>query len=95
MANSGQFQKGRQKTGGRKKGVPNKPKPYAQFLKEFMEADKELFMQDFMALDEKDRCEVRARIYKFVAPALATVDVSANVTGESGLDRIRKMAEED
>lgn len=95
MTNSGSFQKGRKKTGGRQKGTPNKPKPYSLFLQEFMEADKELFMKDFMALDEKDRCQVRSTIYKYVAPALASMDVNANVSGDTALDRIRKMAEEE
>jgi hypothetical protein len=80
---------------GRKKGTPNKPKPYAIFLQEFMEADKDLFMADFMKLDEKDRCQVRAAIYKYVAPALSSVDVSATVEGESALDKIKNMSEED
>jgi hypothetical protein len=80
---------------GRTKGTPNKPKPYALFLQEFMEADKELFMQDFMKLDEKDRCQVRSAIYKYVAPALSSMDVNANVSGDSALDKIKKMADED
>lgn len=87
--------KGEPKTGGRKKGTPNKPKPYALFLQEFMEADKELFMKDFMKLDEKDRCQVRSAIYKYVAPTLSSVDVNANVSGDSAMDRIKKMAEEE
>lgn len=87
--------KGQPKTGGRKKGTPNKPKPYALFLQEFMEADKELFMKDFMALDEKDRCQVRSTIYKYVAPALASMDVNANVSENSAMDKIKKMAEQE
>lgn len=63
-------------------------------MQEFMEADKELFVEDFKKLDEKDRCQVRATIYKYVAPALSSMDVNANVSGESGLDKIKKMAEE-
>ena len=94
MAHPGGRPKGLPKTGGRVKGTPNKPKPYAQFLQEFMETDKELFMKDFLKLDEKDRCQVRATIYKYVAPALSSMDVNANVSGESGLDKIKKMAEE-
>ena len=94
MAHPGGRPKGQPKTGGRKKGTPNKPKPYAVFLREFMEADKELFMQDFMKLDEKDRCQVRSSIYKYVAPALSSVDLSASVNEESAMDRIKKMAEE-
>lgn len=89
------FQKGHKKVGGRTEGTPNKPKPYALFLQEFMEADKELFMQDFMKLDEKDRCQVRSQIYKYVAPALASMDVNANVSEGTAMDKIKKMAEED
>lgn len=88
--------KGGPKTGGRKKGTPNKPKPYAQFLQEFMEEDKKLFMEDFKKLKPSERCEVRAKMMKFVAPTLATMDVNANVSSDdTALERIRKMSEEE
>jgi len=91
----GGFKKGHKKIGGRVKGTPNKPKPYAIFLQEFMEEDKEKFREDFKNLKPKERCEVRASIFKYVAPALSSVDVNANVSEETAMDRIKKMSEED
>lgn len=78
MAN---YTKGRQKTGGRQKGTPNKAH---KFGKEFIQhtideyVNSGLFADDFKAMQPKERVDAISKLVGYIMPKLqaASVDVS-------------------
>lgn len=90
------------KTGGRKKGTPNKITGLAKgMIVKWLEAhsttpkgDKcSLMMQDFMQLDPRDRVKVSAEFIKIIMPKNINIDESeVRLTIE---DKLLVLSEED
>lgn len=78
-ANRGQFQKGKAKTGGRKKGTPNKrTKELAEVLGSFDPADK--LVQIYNETDDLDlKAQICRDLLKYVYPQRKAVEMSADV----------------
>lgn len=78
-ANRGQFQKGKAKTGGRKKGTPNKrTKELAEVLGAFDPAEK--LVQIFNETDDLDlKAQICRDLLKYVYPQRKAVEMSADV----------------
>ena len=78
-ANRGQFQKGKAKTGGRKKGTPNKrTKELAEVLGAFDPAEK--LVQIYNETDDLDlKAQICRDLLKYVYPQRKAVEMSADV----------------
>lgn len=76
MANSGQFQKGREKTGGRKPGTPNKMTAETrELIKKFVESRWDDFIAAYDAIDDPaKKCYIMADLLPFVSPKLANIE---------------------
>lgn len=79
VANRGQFQKGKAKTGGRKKGTPNKrTKELAEVLGAFDPAEK--LVQIYNETDDLDlKAQICRDLLKYVYPQRKAVEMSADV----------------
>ena len=76
------------KTGGRKKGVPNKmTRDLISFLRDrnFNPAEKivDSLEGEDSKLSEKDRCEIALKLMEFVYPKRKTLDASVEANPES------------
>jgi hypothetical protein len=91
------------KTGGRKKGVPNKPKPYRQLIctciskgvGEYFESGG--FAKDFEQLEPRDRIIVMEKLTQYVVPKQQSQSVDINTTSqvsESLHDKLSDLAGE-
>ena len=78
-ANRGQFQKGKAKTGGRKKGTPNKrTKELAEVLGAFDPPEK--LVQIYNETDDLDlKAQICRDLLKYVYPQRKAVEMSADV----------------
>lgn len=69
------FEKGREKTGGRKKGTPNKA---TSFLREkvvaIWEDQYDSFLKDLKDLEPKDRCRLMVDLLQYALPKLSSVE---------------------
>lgn len=86
----------RKKTGGRKKGTPNKVTGEVRRLLTDKVTDyftSELFLQDFAAVEPRDRLQVMERYCKYVLPALqaTTLNVGKETT-KTIEDRLVKLS---
>lgn len=91
------------KTGGRTKGVPNKPQPYKQIIcscisknvgEYFEHGD---FARDFAQLEPRDRIIVMEKLTQYVVPRQQSQSVDINTTpqvSESLHDKLSAMAEQ-
>lgn len=95
------FQKGRAKTGGRKKGTPNYTTRLIKekFLREigdYVESD--LFHGDIISIpDPAKRLEMFLKMANYLLPKQSSVDSTVNVTSEaqqSVLDRLNQLAQD-
>lgn len=79
VANRGQFQKGKAKTGGRKKGTPNKrTKELAEVLGAFDPAEK--LVQIYNETDDLDlKAQICRDLLKYVYPQRKAVEMQADV----------------
>lgn len=72
------FQKGREKTGGRKKGTPNKAASpvkecFSRLLEDYTSSN--TFMEDFASLEPKDRLMLAEKLASYVVPKMQSVAV--------------------
>ena len=75
---------GTHKTGGRKKGTENKiTKDVRLRLSKFFEDDWEQAVKDWKFLTPEERWKYRASMQKYVAPAMAAVDVNDTSNAKS------------
>lgn len=89
------------KTGGRKKGSPNKITSLAKdMMRQWLEAHNttpdgdhvSLMMQDFVSLDPRDRIKVSAEFIKIIMPKNINIDDTASqITIE---ERLRQLSDE-
>lgn len=93
------FEKGRSKTGGRKKGTPNYTTRLIKekFLHEMGEyVDSELFHGDIISIpDPAKRLEMFLKMANYLLPKQSSVDSTINVKDESQqsvLDRLNQLA---
>lgn len=70
--------RGQPKTGGRKKGTPNKNTLDRDELRRSLEEHLPEFWMRMANLEDKDYCSIMTRLLPFVVPQLKSVD--ANVT---------------
>ena len=96
------FQKGRAKTGGRKKGTPNKTPKIVKdkFLEELCDyVESGLLHEDLTskALAAEDRLNIIIKLANYILPKQSSVDSTVNVTNEaqqSVLDRLNQLAQD-
>lgn len=77
------FKKGREKTGGRKKGVTNKAsKPIKEILSSIVEEyyNSDQFAQDLAALEPKDRLEAINKMSPYILAKLQNISGDLSVT---------------
>ena len=86
------------KTGGRKKGTPNKVTAFSKsiiqdIIDKYTSSDK--FTEDFGRLDPKDRIEVIIKLTGFVLPKPQSVDVNMNTETKKTIeDKLRELSKE-
>lgn len=74
------FEKGKQKTGGRSKGVGNKStKELQDRLKYIIDENLEILMQDFRNLDSLDRVKTLSMYLKYVMPSMKESNLEVSV----------------
>lgn len=94
------------KTGGRVKGVPNKPKPGREIIKAHSmdyfspnplnDGGVSDFERDLKLLDPADRVNAEIRLLKYHMPELKSVDMDATITTRITIeDKLRKLSGED
>ena len=67
--NNGQFQKGKKKTGGRKKGSKNKAtSSIKERIKEYIDSDFDTILNDINQLDPQERIKTFLKLLEFVLP---------------------------
>ena len=88
------------KTGGRKKGTPNKSTTLGKevivsLLTDY--SDSGLMTSDFMALDPKDRLVIAERLLQYTMPKMQStaVDITAGDKGKTIEDRLAELAGDD
>lgn len=89
------FEKGKQKTGGRKPGTPNAVnRDLREIVREIVEGNAEQIRQDLEALDAKERVNAWIKLTEFVLPKLSrtetTIDLSTLAPAE--VDRMFERA---
>jgi len=73
----------RQKTGGRKKGTPNKvTKDLRQRITDLLEKNFERIESDFNKLDSEKRLIILEKYLKYSLPPLQTVNVQAEIKSQ-------------
>lgn len=95
------------KTGGRKKGTPNKDNPLKGYMREHSlayfapdPANKDglsCFDLDMMQLDPSDRVLAELKLLKFHTPEMKSVDMDMSVSSgaDSLAERLASLSEED
>lgn len=88
------------KTGGRKKGTPNKSTTLGKEVIVSLLADYSnsgLMTSDFMALDPKDRLVIAERLMQYTMPKMqaTAIDLNTGVREKTIEDRIAELAGED
>lgn len=88
------------KTGGRKKGTPNKStmlgkEVIVSLLADYSESG--LMTSDFMALDPKDRLVIAERLMQYTMPKMqaTAIDISTGEKEKTIEDRLAELAGED
>lgn len=92
------------KTGGRKKGTPNKVtsmrkemgrEAIAELLQEYTEND--IMKKDFLALDPKDRIYLSEKLFAYIVPKMqaTSVDLTTQDASEKSLEyRLEELSNE-
>lgn len=90
----------RKKTGGRKKGTPNKATVLGKevivtLLSDYSQSG--LMTADFMALDPKDRLVIAERLMQYTMPKMQATAIDINNTEKQKTieDRLAELAGED
>lgn len=81
----------RKKTGGRRKGTPNKTtQETRQWLKQFLDDNRTKIEQDFEALEPQQRLQMFERLLQYTLPKMQSVsaNVGLNTLSEGQLDAI-------
>ena len=74
MRNSGQFKPGREKSGGRKAGTPNKDaSKIREFFSNILSDNLEKIQADLDSLEAKDRLHMLVKIAEFCLPKLTSI----------------------
>lgn len=87
------------KTGGRKKGTPNKVTKgirelISQVTEEYYNSD--LFLNDLAVLDPKDRVSVMEKLTNYVAPKMQSTSIDAMVQARKTIeDKLEELSEEE
>lgn len=84
------------KTGGRKKGTPNRMTyEIRESFKKFVSDEFETFVKDWRSIkDPKDKTEIFIKACKFVIPALQSVSLSSEGSRDKSIEeQLRKLAE--
>lgn len=69
------FKEGKAKTGGRKKGTPNKfTQTTREMISEIVEGQLETLMNEINELDPKERADFVVKLLPYVVPKLNSVD---------------------
>ena len=80
------YSKGRQKTGGRTKGTPNKAtKEIQERLSFIIDENMDLLMDDFKSLSSLDRVKTLSSYLKYIMPVMKESDVNIS-TPEGKVD---------
>lgn len=75
------FTKGKNKTGGRKKGTPNViTRDLREVVRELVEGNAERIRQDLEALDPKERVNAWLKLTEFVLPKLRRVETTYDLS---------------
>jgi hypothetical protein len=85
------FEAGKPKTGGRKKGSPNKATGnLRQFITDFLHNNKEALLNDFKKLSPKDRVLMFEKLLKFALPAMqaTSLDINFDQLSDDQLDYV-------
>lgn len=92
----GKFEKGRQKTGGRKKGIPNKVTGETrELIKKFVESRWDDFLAAYDAIeDPSKKCYIMADILPFVSPKLANIEYKDKDKPKSLADELDEISGE-
>lgn len=83
--------KGTAKTGGRKKGTPNKAtNDMRKWLKSFLDQNQEQIEKDFKALEPKERIQAFERLLQYTLPKMQTMDanIELDALSEDNLNTI-------
>ena len=73
--------KGITKSGGRKRGTPNKvTADMKERIKQFVEAEFESVAKDFKSLDPRDRIQLFEKFLNYILPRQTSANVTAEVT---------------
>lgn len=83
------FQKGRTKTGGRKKGTPNKTtSPVREVISKMLDSyyNSETFAADIDALEPRDRVAAMERLTAYAVPKLQSTTLEAVVEKKSTIE---------
>ena len=85
------------KSGGRKKGTPNKATSQTkQAIQEILDdyMDSGLLSSDFKALEPKDRLDIVVKLTGFVVPKPQSIDMNVNSVNKTIEDKLIQLSEE-
>jgi hypothetical protein len=93
------FTKGHTKSGGRKKGTPNKTaSPVREAISKMLDRyyNSETFTADIESLEPRDRVAAMERLAAYAVPKLQTINLDAVVEQKETIeDRLAKLSGED
>jgi hypothetical protein len=89
------FKKGRAKTGGRKKGVKNRPTPIKKLLSDFVRDKLEDIDDLWSELDRREKVNFLTSVLKYTTPPATIQEEDEDNTGEDSAvtDTIRQLNE--
>lgn len=87
--------KGTPKTGGRKKGTPNKvTAPLKELIKQFAIDKWPEFLESWENMESnKDKCDAYTKVLQYLLPKMASVDVSGKVEKPTWEEELKQMSE--
>ena len=85
-------QKGSMKTGGRKKGTPNKTtSTLKEWLTSLINGNRERMMEDLTALEPKDRLLVLEKLMRYILPIQQQQQINFNKLSDSELTELAEQ----
>lgn len=83
------LQKGKPKTGGRKKGIPNRTTAQIKSLIiQFIDANIDTLQRDFNRLDPRDRLAFFEKVLRYVIPTKQASEININALSDDELTRL-------
>ena len=88
------FKKGKQKTGGRQAGTPNKATADLRtWLSDLIDGNRETFVADLKAVEPQQRLAILERLMQYCIPKMQSIDATVQIAEEyNQLERLLHTA---